>query len=305
MRFFKCRYWLCKGPQQPHPPLFQLRSFWATVLIPIICAGMVWFLIFKSLDYPDLVATYDGFSQAYAYFKIPLWISALSLPLAGFYASHYRSVQTAAQIMRTDIQITATEQKNAFENCVKHRELFNELIARLSRRYNFEFKDIDLLYSVIFTENDYRSFSFYADEMNSPRYSDSGSYFHQMIDAFEKFKITKNRYDEGMYSYKEALDEFSELPRLLLYVESYNGDSIEELYHEDGRFFDKGEIVYPQEINYFIHAVNELFREFCDFCLSAELAKKYKESKYLKIETSFFHDVLVVQSNYKNRFKCP
>ncbi|MEP0071838.1 MAG: hypothetical protein ABJE79_03985 [Marinomonas sp.] len=289
----------------PHnKSLYQLKGFWATVFFPIICAGVVWFLIFKSIGYPDLCLTKEGFNNAYEYFKISLWIAALSLPLSGFYASHHRSVQTVAQIARTDKQIEATERKNAFENCVKHRELFNEFINRLSGRYKFEFEDVDLLYGVIFTENDYRSFAFYADEMSSPRNSDSKNYFHQMIDVFENFRTAEKSYDEGVYSYKEALDEFSELPRLLLYVQNYKGDSIEEMYQEDGRFFDKGDIVYSQEISGFIHDVNQIFKEFCDFCLSPELAKKYKDSKFLSVESRTFHDELVRDSsNYKVRFK--
>lgn len=110
MKKYKIFGWI-KGPYQPHPPLFHLRTFWATVLFPLFVAGIVWFLIFKSLGYPDWVPTKEGFDNAYEYFKIPLWIAALSLPLAGFYASHHRSVQTAAQIERSDKQISLTEKK--------------------------------------------------------------------------------------------------------------------------------------------------------------------------------------------------
>lgn len=157
--------WLCKGSQQPHPPLFQLRAFWATVILPIIVAAIVWFCIFQSLGYPDLAATYDGFNRAYEYFKIPLWIAALSLPLAGFYASHHRSVQTAAQIARSDKQISATERKNNFENFIKHIDHFKSDLGRLSSKYGFEVADDVDLYRVIFSLNSYESFSPWADSM--------------------------------------------------------------------------------------------------------------------------------------------
>lgn len=55
--------------------------------------------------------------------KLPITIAALAFPLAALVASHHRSVQTAAQIERTDY-------KNAFENNIKHRELFNALLER-------------------------------------------------------------------------------------------------------------------------------------------------------------------------------
>lgn len=166
MRFFKwlnarlCdfRYWLCKGSQQSHPPLFQLRSFWAMVLIPLSLAIVITFFIAQSLSFPDMELTKDGFDNAYDYFKIPLWIAALSLPLAGFYASHHHSVQTAAQIERSDRQIKATDDKNSFENYIKHWQMFNERLDEIGMHHSIIFNDRRTIYDCFFSGNNWKNF---------------------------------------------------------------------------------------------------------------------------------------------------
>lgn len=164
MQFFKwlgtklCDFgsWVWSGPQQSHPTLFQLRSFWVVAGLPIIIALIVGFCIFKSLGYPDLILNKEGFDNAYEYFKIPLWIAALSLPLAGFYASHHRSVQTAAQI-------AATESKNNFENSIKHREYIIGQLQLIEVRNYIEFEDYHRLYENIFVDNNLECFFPWAD----------------------------------------------------------------------------------------------------------------------------------------------
>lgn len=155
--------WVLKGSQQLHPSLFQLRSFWVVAGLPIIIALIVWFCIFKSIGYPDLAATYDGFNQAYEYFKIPLWIAALSLPLAGFYATNHRSVETAKQITIASKQMDMTSQKNNFENSIKHREYFIGQLKLIEERNYIEFEDYHRLYERIFLGNNLSNFSPWAD----------------------------------------------------------------------------------------------------------------------------------------------
>ena len=140
--------------------LYQLKGFRATVLLPIICAGLAWFLIFKSIGYPDFLLTKEGFDNAYEYFKIPLWIAALSLPLAGFYASNHRSVQTAAQINQT---LT----NNTFSSYYKHVEFFEnrykniEFDLDLDKHHiiEFEFSSLSNLYMSVFPLNFPHNFS--------------------------------------------------------------------------------------------------------------------------------------------------
>ncbi|TPE49034.1 hypothetical protein FJM67_12640 [Maribrevibacterium harenarium] len=153
MQIFKWRF---RGPKPPHPPLFHLKAFWVMVLFPLFVAGIVWFLIFKSLGYPDWMPTKEGFDNAYEYFKIPLWVAALSLPFAGFYASHHRSVQTVAQI-------SATESKNNFENSIKHREYIIGQLQLIEERNHIEFEDYHRLYEEIFVDNNLENFFPWAD----------------------------------------------------------------------------------------------------------------------------------------------
>jgi hypothetical protein len=173
MQFFKwlgtklCDFgsWVWSGPQQSHPSLFQLRAFWAMVLLPIGLAIVIAFFIAQGLHYPDVLLTKEGFDNAYECFKIPLWIAALSLPLAGFYATNYRSVETAKQITIATTQMKMTSQKNNFENNIKHREYFLSELKTIENKLSVKFKDEDELYNSIFTNNDFDFFSPWADDM--------------------------------------------------------------------------------------------------------------------------------------------
>ncbi|MFT2098529.1 hypothetical protein ACMUMQ_09255 [Marinomonas sp. 2405UD66-6] len=97
--------------------------------------------------------------------KVPIAITAIIFPAVALIASSHRSAQTAAQIERTDKQIAVTEAKNAFENNIKHRELFFSYLEEQEKVLGVRFTEKQSLYEVIFRENDFIRFTYYADEM--------------------------------------------------------------------------------------------------------------------------------------------
>lgn len=139
----------------------------------------LWGPIATAVFFTAIIAIWDNSQQSLSWglssahindaigrLKLPLAIASLAFPLVALVASHHRSVQTAAQIARTDQQIArtdkqmeVTEQKNAFENCIKHRELFNEFLNKTEPDYSFKVKDRDSLYKYLFPMNNYLSFS--------------------------------------------------------------------------------------------------------------------------------------------------
>lgn len=267
----------------PHnKTLFQLGSFWATVLLPLICAGIVWFLIFKSLGYPDLVATYDGFNRAYEYFKIPLWIAALSLPLAGFYATNHRSVQTVAQIARTDLQIArsdrqiaATESKNTFENHIKHMDHFQDSIKRLGEIHGIEIGDPVSFYRRIFPSNDYSSFSPWADDME---FVEVGYDIHGGDDIFHRNYIMYVRSHMKKIissdSLLESLDSdafiYFELILRKLFISKINGVTIRS--NEDMEtYFSIDGYPYIPVFKSSLGAISDFFFSLQSICLSKKM----------------------------------
>ena len=111
--------WWREDTDNDNPNLSQLKLFKLAYLLPTLTFAIFSGLIFHA----EQLWTYDVcFRSAcifntYEIFKVPVWLLALSLPLTGLVAAHHRSVQTAAQITQTD-------SKNSFENCIKHREFF-------------------------------------------------------------------------------------------------------------------------------------------------------------------------------------
>lgn len=129
-------------------------------------------------------------NEAISRLKFPLAIASLAFPLVALVASHHRSVQTAAQIARTDRQIEATEAKNSFENTLKHRELFDKKLIDIERQFDMVFQDKATLYDRIFCKNKGLGFSFYCDEMSfNPKDFGAGI-----------------EYNEGLNNYMDYID---------------------------------------------------------------------------------------------------
>lgn len=269
--------WLLKGPQQPHPPLFQLRSFWATVLLPVGLAFVVTFFIAQSLSFPDMELTKKGFDNAYDYFKIPLWIAALSLPLAGFYASHHRSVQTAVQIARSDIQILSTQSKNNFENYIKHLDYFSAQIEHFESLHNIKISDPIKLYRKIFPINDYSDFSPWADDMKFIEYigerSDIPLEFNNYLDYIRHYIVEMSSSKDIVSELKG--DIFSNLDSIftLLLIKKIDDINIWDFNVKDKYYFLDGEIYLPALTDSIDRVVN-LFFSIESMCLSRDYFEK-------------------------------
>lgn len=97
-------------------PLFKSAQFWAFTLTPIaISLLIVWSISYKSGM--ELQWNAEGLKTFYEFFKLPIAILTLSIPLGALAASQHRSVQTAEQIEQQAVQ-------NEFSNRIAHKESF-------------------------------------------------------------------------------------------------------------------------------------------------------------------------------------
>jgi hypothetical protein len=150
----------------PHrKTLTQLGWFKVAFFVPFAVGAIVAAIIICNDPYflEPTCLTSGCLNEAFNRLKIPITIAALIFPAVALVASHHRSAQTAAQIERTDKQIAATESKNAFENCIKHRELFLKMLSELERKLDISCHRQTQLYNLIFINNNYVEFSAYAD----------------------------------------------------------------------------------------------------------------------------------------------
>lgn len=70
--------------------------------------------------------TYQGFNNLLEYFKIPLGILALLIPIGAVYAANHRSEQTKQQLK-------LTEKQNLFTNYYKHLEEFEKYSGKIAQ----------------------------------------------------------------------------------------------------------------------------------------------------------------------------
>lgn len=147
--------------------LYQLSSFKWAVCAPLVTGLIVAVFIayqdFFSVELMSACWTSECINDAILRLKVPLTIMALVFPAVALVASQHRSAQAAAQIERTDKQIAATEAKNAFENCIKHKELFLKFLRELEEKLNINCHRQTQLYNMIFTNNNYVDFSAYSN----------------------------------------------------------------------------------------------------------------------------------------------
>jgi hypothetical protein len=163
--------------------LTELKWFKWALWGPIGVAVIITAIITGFDNYPqplDWGLSSDHINEAISRLKFPIAIASLAFPLVALVASHHRSVQTAAQIERTDNQIlrtdiqlertskqiSLTEDKNSFDNNIRHREFFSKQLELLEKRFDIKFKSHFEIYEAIFLSNDYHNFQANADDMS-------------------------------------------------------------------------------------------------------------------------------------------
>ncbi|ADZ92899.1 hypothetical protein [Marinomonas mediterranea] len=216
--------------------------------------------------------------------KFPLAIASLAFPLVALVASHHRSVQTAAQISRSDKQIEATDKKNSFENCIKHRGIFMDFLSDIEKREKIKFISKEHIYTDIFAQNDYTYFSYYCDDMQAsgdPSILDDGlvsyeNFFHKIYfhlvslnDFWDEDYIMPDR---KPYAFKDNMYSFSRL----VFPDYYVGERLSFDYSSiEGRL---------QNDYYLMLSILDTLEYFC-------LSKKYLDDKcnvFNKLKSDFY-----------------
>lgn len=99
--------------------LFKL-ALGLPLLLSIVIAIGISYLIWDTFSFG--ISSVESFKNFYEIYKIPLALLTASPVTAGIAAVVHRSDETAKQIQ-------LTEDKNNFENYIKHNELFNQVVA--------------------------------------------------------------------------------------------------------------------------------------------------------------------------------
>jgi len=144
------------------------------------------------------------FNYAFEIFKVPLAILALIFPAVALVASQHRSVQTAAQIAKSEKQISLTESKNNFENYIKHKEIFKSAFEEYLENKNYKVKNYNVFYKNIFPENGSKLFDQYVDFG-----SNCIKNLYLKLSSIEQFEATEKDYLKIVDIYFEIIEKCS------------------------------------------------------------------------------------------------
>lgn len=75
----------------------------------------------------------QGFECFYKLFKLPLLVLTLIVPIMAVSVSNHRSKQTLEQIDLANINLREAQSQNIFQNYFKHKEIFNDYMAKFSQ----------------------------------------------------------------------------------------------------------------------------------------------------------------------------
>lgn len=126
----------------PYESYLRLPSFWWPFTIIIIGVALA---SWKVISDQELEWGLDSrVEQWYEWFKIPLWVLALLIPVLGLLNANHKSEQTRAQM-------ELTRSQNNFANYYKHLEEFEKYMGRSwMPQTHIESKNERLLHSIIY-----------------------------------------------------------------------------------------------------------------------------------------------------------
>ena len=114
--------------------------FWWALCLPLVLSAAtaigISYLIWGKFLFA--ISSVESFKNFYEIYKIPLALLSVSPVTAGIAAIIHRSDETAKQIQ-------LTENKNNFENYIKHNELFNQVVSSFTSGGGFR-AYIDIFY---------------------------------------------------------------------------------------------------------------------------------------------------------------
>lgn len=174
----------------PHESYLRLPSFWWPFTIIIIGVALV---SWKVIHDQDLVWGLDSrVEQWYEWFKIPLWVLALLIPVLGLFNANHKSEQARASMELTKAQ-------NNFANYYKHLQEFESYMKANPTSYKY-LKNVNhrLLHSVIYEKCEVGNYS--------PKTEILELALKQNLKILEGVKVYIERRDAGDFYYELLID---------------------------------------------------------------------------------------------------
>ena len=194
----------------PHfQKLTELKEFkwalWGPLGASVIVAIIITVADYLSPETLQFCITSECVNDAIYRHKLSLGIAALVFPLVALVASNHRSIQTVAQIQ-------AAEQKNSFENYLKHKDFFEDRIKKITDK-NLEGIDLNKLYNVVFTKNNAKTFDPHVRGVNDFIFSLEESFIFLMRNQKEISYTSYLRFVDVFFRIKHIYSKYSGLKK--------------------------------------------------------------------------------------------
>ncbi|WP_286785112.1 MULTISPECIES: hypothetical protein [Pseudomonas] len=186
---------------EKHTPLKNWPYFRLALAIPLFSAVVIAaFIKYSDTSIGQLCGSSACWTNFIAFFKVPIAIASLAIPIAGVVVAMHRSDETAIQIKNSQRQIDEALANNKFGNYLKHRDSFINLVLAGQERLLIKESRVKInasaLYEKIYPKNSYTNLELHSD----------GNYqfwhiVHSRIEAlFECSGNTRNTSREGYAS---------------------------------------------------------------------------------------------------------
>lgn len=143
-----------------HKKLLESQIFRAALFTPVVIgAALLGVTAYFNSNYSACFSS-DCINNFFTLYKIPLSIMGIGVPLSAIAAAIHRSEETSLQIRTSQHQLDETLKQNKFNNYIKHKEEFLELLEKIGLFCSCKFNDPLHLYKQIFPNNNYHNISF-------------------------------------------------------------------------------------------------------------------------------------------------
>lgn len=137
--------------------LSESLRFRMALVLPLVAGGVLFtFSAISNQNFSQCFSS-DCINYFFDLYKYPLSIIGLAVPFSAIVAAIHRSDEASHQI-------DETLKQNMFNNYIKHKEEFTDLLEKLESKCTCKFSDHINLYQKIFPRNNYSSFDFRAQQ---------------------------------------------------------------------------------------------------------------------------------------------
>jgi hypothetical protein len=229
-----------------HKKLLESQIFRAALFTPVVIgAALLCVTAYFNSNYSACFSS-DCINNFFTLYKFPLSIMGIGVPLSAIAAAIHRSEETSLQIRTSQHQLDETLKQNKFNNYIKHKEEFLELLEKIEVLCNCKFSDPLQLYKQIFPKNSYHNVSFIAhckddsDHIPNTFLTELKSELWDFVNILYNEKSDSSEYTDAIFTIhnitttlklSRSPDTYSTGSKILIWPDNFASTSFDHIKH--------------------------------------------------------------------------